>query len=259
MAFDPRTKKGETMHRASRPACSRQAHKLPGYEGQYNQQPDRQAAGIFERRFARFFVFEGENSALRRRPNGCPDTRASSHPSSSSSSELDADHAQRRRREQPRSEAGREGVAGRSDVGGCRGEETYVLDDHTKVLGISATYRAIFELIALWMLERVLVEKKAMGPSVIAELERAIRRGWYLDPDTDERIELLGPDGKRVRPVIERSTRARTASPARARHASRRGSRGYLLPRRRVVATRTGRRSIPQVDANRKTVDEGCP
>jgi hypothetical protein len=26
-----------------------------------------------------------------------------------------------------------------------------------------------------------------------------MRRGWYLDPDTDERIELLGPDGKRAR------------------------------------------------------------
>jgi hypothetical protein len=53
--------------------------KLPGYEGQYNCNPDRQVAGIFERRHSRFFVFEGENVAVCAGGRGTARTARSSH------------------------------------------------------------------------------------------------------------------------------------------------------------------------------------
>jgi hypothetical protein len=137
-------------------------------------------------------------------------------------------------------------------VTGRRGDETYVLDDQTKVLGVSGTYVAIFKILAMWLLEVVLVEKKAMGPSVIAELERSIRRGWYLDPDTEERVPLLGPDGKRVRCKIETFDPGKDSKPTRAN--------GVVMPwEQGTVFLHDGAPWLyPQVDENRKTIDEGC-
>jgi hypothetical protein len=47
-----------------------------------------------------------------------------------------------------------------------------------------------------------LVELKALGAGVVDELQRSMRRGWYLDED-DNRVELLGPDGQSPRCTIE--------------------------------------------------------
>ncbi len=251
--FDPRTKKGETVHpRLSPGVLADKRLKLPSYEGQYNQNAETQAAGILERRFARFWALPTDNlEALRRRPNDCPQSRVENPPviitiEKLSQIMLNVDAANSLD-PKPNAPVSAVGLV----VTGRRGDETYVLDDHTKVLGVSGTYTAIFRILSLWMLDRVLVEKKAMGPAVIAELERSIRRGWYLDPETEERVPLLGPDGKRVRCVVESFDPGKDSKPTRAN--------GVVMPwQQGMVFLRDGAPWLyPQVDANRKTIDEG--
>lgn len=250
---DWRTEKGELIHpRLSAGVLADKRSKLPGYEGQYNQNPGRLGSGMFERRHSRFFVFENENpAALRRRPEGCP-SRADQPPIVIRLSDLDritlSVDAANSLDPKPNGKVSAVGLI----VGGCRGEERYGLDDRTRVLGVSGTYRAIFDLIRAWPLHRILVEEKALGPSVIAELQRAIRRGWYIDPDTDERIVLLGPDGKPTRAVVEAHNPGKDTKIQRA-HA--------MLPvwEQGLIFFHDGAPWLyPQVDENRKTVDEGC-
>lgn len=252
-AFDPRKTDGETLHpRLSPGVLADKREKMPDYEAQYNGNPDRRAAGILARRFTRFWVMPGELvDSLRKRPNDCP-SRTEQPPvlirlDQLSQVMLNVDAANSL---DPKPD-GKVSAVGLM-VTGRRGDETYVIDDHTKVLGISGTYRAIFHVLGLWILDRVLVEKKALGPSVIAELEKAIRRGWYVDDQTDERVPLLGPDGKRVRAVVEAFDPGKDSKATRAN--------GVLPPwQQGTIFLRDGAPWLyPQVDANRKTVDEGC-
>ncbi len=251
--FDPRTTDGDTLHpRLSPGVLADKREKLPDYEGQYNCNPDRRAAGILARRFARFWVTPGEIvDNLRKRPIDCP-SRTEQPPvvvklEQLSQLMLNVDAANSL---DPRPD-GKTSAVGLL-VTARRGDEIYLLDDHTRVLGISATYRAIFRVLGLWMLDRVLVEKKALGASVIAELEKAIRRGWYVDDETDERVPLVGPDGKRVRAVVESYDPGKDSKATRAN--------GVVPPwQQGTIFMRDGASWLyPQVDANRKTVDEGC-
>lgn len=251
--FDPRTTEGETIHpRLSPGVLADKREKMPDFEAQYNGNPDRRAAGILPRRFARFFVTPGELvDTLRKRPTDCP-SRSEQPPvviklEQLSQLMLNVDAANSL---DPRPD-GKVSAVGLM-VTGRRGDEIYVVDDHTKVLGISGTYRAIFRVLGMWPLDRVLVEKKALGPSVIAELEKAIRRGWYVDDETDERVPLLGPDGKRVRAVVEAFDPGKDSKATRAN--------GVVPPwQQGTIFLRDGAPWLyPQVDANRKTVDEGA-
>lgn len=200
---DWRSAKGETMHpRLSPGVLADKRLKLPGYEGQYNQNASRVVDGIFERRLARWFVFEGENiAALRRRPDGCV-PRADLPPIVIKPGELQqltlSVDAANSLDPKPGAKVSAVGLL----VGGCRGEERFAVDDRTRVLGVDGTYRAIYELIAAWRIERVLVELKALGAGVCAEIERSIKRGWYLD-DANDKVELLWPDGTRPRCEVE--------------------------------------------------------
>ncbi len=250
---DWRTEKGELMHsRLSAGVLADKRSKLPGYEGQYNQNPDRAGSGMFARRHARFWVFEGTNIAtLRRRPEGCP-SRADQPPVVIRLAELGritlSIDAANSLDPKPGAKVSAVGLI----VGGSRGEELYALDDRTRVLGVSGTYRAVYEIIRAWQLERILVELKALGSGVIDEITRAIRRGWYLDPETDERIELLGPDGERARCVVEAFNPGKDDKVQRAHG---------MLPdweQGRFFLQDGASWLYPQVDENRKTVDEGC-
>jgi len=136
-------------------------------------------------------------------------------------------------------------------VGACRGEERLAVDDRTRVLGPDATYLAIYELIAAWPLERILVELKALGAGVIAEIQRAIRRGWYTHPTTDERVELLGPDGNRARCTVEPFNPGKDSKEQRWHG---------MLPdwQQGLILARDGADWLyPTVDENRRTIDEG--
>ena len=253
--FDPRTTDGETLHpRLSPGVLADKREKLPDYEGQYNCNPDRRAAGILPRRFARFWIMPNElDKDLRKRPIDCP-SRAEQPAvvvklEQLSQIMLNVDAANSL---DPRPD-GKTSAVGLL-VTGRRGDETYILDDHTKVLGISGTYRAIFRVLGLWFLDRVLVEKKALGPSVVRELELAIKRGWYIDEESDKadpRLPLLGPDGKRVRCVVE------TFDPGKDSKATR--ANGVVPPwQQGTIFARDGASWLyPAVDANRRTVDEG--
>jgi len=200
---DWRTAKGETMHpRLSAGVLADKRLKLPGYEGQYNQNAQRVVDGIFKRAHARFFVFEGENvTGLRRRPDGCV-PRAEMPPIVIKPGELErltlSVDAANSLDPKPGAKISAVGLI----VGGCRGDDRFAMDDRTRVLGVDGTYRAIYELIGAWMIERVLVELKALGAGVCAEVERSIKRGWYLD-EHDRKVELLWPDGTRARCEVE--------------------------------------------------------
>lgn len=200
---DWRTAKGETMHpRLSPGVLADKRLKLPGYEGQYNQNASRVVDGLFERRLAKFFVFEGENiAALRRRPDGCvprldlppivikPGELQQLTLSVDTANSLDP---------KPGAKVSAVGLI----VGGLRGDERFAVDDRTRVLGVDGTYQAIYTLIGAWMIERVLVELKAAGAGVCAEIDRSIKRGWYLDAE-NRKVELLWPDGSKPRCVVE--------------------------------------------------------
>lgn len=252
---DWRTVVGETLHPMLSPGVLADKRlKLPGYEGQYNQNASRAANGIFERRHARFFIFEGENPALlRRRPNGCPG-RDEQPPIVVKLSELrsitlsiDAANSL-----DPKPGAKVSAVGMTVNARGA-GDDRYTLDDRTKVLGVSGTYRAIYAAIRAWQLDALLVEMKALGAAVVDEIERAIRRGWYIDPDdnTGTKIELVGPDGKRTRPDVIRYNPGKNSKPQRAHG---------MLPtwESGMWFLHDGAAWLyPQVDENRKTVDEG--
>lgn len=250
---DPRTTPRETMHpRMSPGVLADKRTKMPGYEGQYNCNPNRSVDGIFKRRNSRFFIFEGENAdILRRRPEGCP-SRSEQPPvvikladlrgitlSIDAANSLDP---------KPGAKVSAVGMT----VGGCgSGEDRYILDDHTRVMGVSALYRSVFRIIGLWPLDTILVELKAMGPSVIYELTQAIRRGWYIDSETDERIALVGPGGGRPRCRVEPFDPGKDSKAQRAHGALPTWERGLIF------AHDGASWLYPQVDDNRKTVDEG--
>jgi len=248
---DWRTQKGDTMHpRLSAGVLADKRLKMPGYEGQFNQNADRHTDGIFQRRHARFFVLEGTNIAvLRRRPDSCP-PRIDDPPVVVRLSDLDritlSVDAANSLDPKPGAKVSAVGLI----VGACRGEERYVLDDRTRVLGVSGTYQAVFELIATWALDRILVEMKALGAGVVRELQLAIRRGWYIN-DQDEQVALLGPDGKPPRCEVE------TYSPGTDTKVQRAHG---MLPswQRGLLFMLDGAHWLyPQVDDNRKTLDEG--
>lgn len=250
---DWRAEKGELLHpRLSAGVLADKLDKLGPmlYQAQYNQNAKTTTSGMLEQRHARFFVIEGTDVALlRRRPDGCPD-REAQPPIVVKLTDLDritlSVDAANSLDPKPGAKVSAVGLV----VGGCKGESRFVLDDRTRVLGVSGTYRAIYEVLRAWTIERVLVELKALGASVINEVERSIRRGWYLD-EKDQKVELLGPDGKKVRCVVEPFNPGQTSKPQRA---------VALVPpweRGEIFMLDGAAWLYAQVDTNRKTVDEG--
>lgn len=247
---DWRKVKGETMHpRLSAGVLADRRLKMPGYEAQYNQNAERVTDGDFKRAAARFFLFEGETTT-RRRPEGCLQrselpariikradlTRWTLNVDTAGS--LDPD---------PSAKTSAVGLV----VGAClKDDDKFVVDDRTRMLGPDGTYLAIYELIGAWELEKILVEFKTIGAGVIAEVKRSIQRGWYLDAN-DEKVELLGPDGKRPRCTVEPFNPGKDSKEQRWQG---------MLPawRQGEVYLHDGADWLyPQTDANRRTLDEG--
>lgn len=251
---DWRTEVGQTLHpMLSAGVLADKRRKMPGYEGQYNGNPSRQTVGMFMRYHARFFVWAGTNvDVLRRRPEGCPVDRTEHPPVIVRRDELRdwtlSVDAANSLDPKPGAKVSAVGLI----VGACRGEERYIAEDATRVLGVDGTYLAIYELLRRWRIDRVLVELKALGAGVVAELERAIRRGWYLDPTTDQRVELVGPDGNRIRCEVE------TVSPGKGEDKVQRAHGVLPTWQQGLLFLLDGAPWLyPVVDANRATVDEG--
>jgi len=219
-------------------------------DSQYNQNPQRVVAGILKRHHARFFVFEGEDPALLpERPEGCP-RRAVMPPVVVKREQLtkrtlsvDANNTLEIK---PGSKPSAVGLTVDAMIGG----KTLVLDDRTLVTDVSGTYQAIYAAMAVWDLDEILVELKAAGPGVVTELRAAIRRGWYLDPKTDQRVPLLGPSGRPACPEIH------LANPKEGKAAR---NQGLVAPwERGDILLHDGAPWLyAQVDTSRKTLDDG--
>lgn len=221
-----------------------------GLSAQYDQNARRLGVGMFERRHARFFIFEGQNVwTLRRRPDGCL-PREESPPIVIRLDELTRLTLSVDAANSLQSTPGAKRSAVGLGVAGCRGEERFVLDDRTRMLGPSETYRAIYELMHAWPLERVLIEIKALGVGAIDEVKRSIRRGWYLNAN-DEHVPLLGPDGEPVRCVVEPFNPGKDSKEQRA-HA--------MLPpwEQSLILLHDGADWLyPKPDESKKILDEG--
>lgn len=252
---DWRTEKGESLHRRLSPgvlANKRQALGSIAYEAQFNQNARAITSGIFARSASRFFIIEGTPiGSLGRRPEGCP-TRSASPPivvrldqlrpitlSVDAANSLDPNPAAKKKIS----------AVGLMVIGEL-GEQRLLLEDATRVLGASATYQAIYDLLRGWPIERLLVENKALGNGVIAEIQKAIRLGWYVN-DQGEQVPLRGPDGKPVRCTIEDFDPGRDSKDQRAM---------AMLPswEQGLILFRDGAEWLHEkVDANRRVVDEG--
>lgn len=249
---DWRTTKGDTMSARLSPGVLAD-HKLkrPEYEALYNQNRKRRIGGIFAPRYARFFIWEHQvGQWLRPRPDVCVSREESPpvvvKPSQLRNLTLSIDAANSLD-PAPGAKVSAVGLT----VNACRGEERLVLDDATRVLGVHGTYRAIFQLAARWSLDRILVEEKALGAGVLAEIMLAIRRGWYMDSETDDRVELLGPDGRRLRCEVEPYKPGKEDKVQRAHG---------MLPawQQRLWLLHDGADWLyPKIDESRKTLDEG--
>jgi hypothetical protein len=89
------------------------------------------------------------------------------------------------------------------------------------------------------------------GPGVDRRARALDPRGWYLDPETEERVPLLGPDGKRVRCVVEAFDPGKDSKGTRGN--------GVVMPwQQGTIFFRDGARWLePKLDDNRRTIDEG--
>jgi hypothetical protein len=253
---DWRTKKGEVLHRRLSPGVLADKRSKIGplaYEAQYNQNAQAITNGVFKRDSARFFVFPGTVlSSLRRRPDGFP-SRTESPPIVVKLTDLrmitlsvDAANSVDPNPASKKTSAVGLVVAGEVPYS----EERCVMHDATRVLGPSATYQAIYTLIAEWPLDRILVEVKALGAGVIDQIRQAIRRGWYVN-EKGEQVLLRGPDGKPTRAVVEEYDPGKESKDQRNIALVPPWEQGHIL------FLDGANWLYPQVDENRKIVDEG--
>lgn len=185
-----------------------------GFSAQYDQNPQPLSGGMFEREKLRFFVWEGTNiGSLRKRPEGCAprdgesgippivlrrDPHTRQLPFDFVTITVDCTF-------------GSEAQNTASQVGllcvGGKGEERFILDDRTQIMGVQEHHDRIAQCVCDWSPDvlRVLVEKKALGASVINELVKLLASGKLKDRDGKtvsvivEAIDVPSSDGKVVR------------------------------------------------------------
>lgn len=252
---DWRTQPDEMIHpRITAGVIADKLNKLgeAGVAAQYDQDARRVTAGILKRQHARFFVLEHDRERLmmlRRRPEGCPLREQQPpvivRPGDLRKRTLSVD-ANNTLDLKPGTKPSAVGLL----VNAMVGSDTLVLDDRTRILDISGTYLAIFEAMAAWQLDEILIELKAAGPGVVNELRIAIRRGWYMHPATDKRIEIVGPGGRPARPEVV-VTSPREGKPAR--------NQGLVKPWEdgSIFLYDGAPWLYASADASRKTVDAG--
>lgn len=172
-----------------------------GFEAQYNQNPSSFDDGMIKRGYVRFFRVAGEPLTTRPRPYGCgiyDDGERAGDPIPAYVLERDPDTGALQLDwmtitidASNGSEAITASAVGILVVGG-RGQERFVFDDRTAVMGIEAMYAAVKETVNAWpVVGRVLVELKAAGPSVIAALDRMIRDGEIVDAEGNPRVVVV--------------------------------------------------------------------
>lgn len=156
-----------------------------GFEAQYNQNPQSYDNGLIRRSHVQFFRIKDEPISIRPRPMGCGLTPEGLVAPTlvlgkTSDGGLDLDWMTVSIDASNGSEAVTASAVGILVVGG-KGQQRFVFDDRTAVMGIDAMYEAIAACVGFWPVGRVLVELKAAGSSVIADLNKRIRESTLCD------------------------------------------------------------------------------
>lgn len=194
---DPRTAANDNMQ-PSRFSPSfiadEQRDKGPeGFGAQYNQSPAAFDHGMIKRAEVRFFRIEGDPPADKR-PFGCgihPETGERVEPfvltRDKRTGELEVDSITVTVDASNGSEALTASAVGILVVA-CKGMMRLVLDDRTAVMSIDRMYDEVTAAVNDWQADRVLVELKAAGSSVINDLDKKIRDGLVVDADGNARV-----------------------------------------------------------------------
>ena len=190
---DPRNAKGEVLHPARFPAEVLEDERLDkgpqGYNAQYNQNPESEAAGMFKRPHFGWCRLIDDPEDIKR-PEGCQKNPAFVI-ERDRKGKLQVDDLVLSADCTFGSTADTASAVSLLIIAAI-GARRCVLDDVSKPMGFHDTVNAIRALVAKWGVSRVIVEKKANGASVIEELTRLLGNG-----------DLLGPDGKSIIVTIE--------------------------------------------------------
>lgn len=168
-----------------------------GFEGQYNQNPDRFDGGMIKRSNIRFFRIVDQPVATRARPVGCGKTDDGRDEEAlvlgyRENGELDLDWLVISVDCSNGSERVTASAVGILVVGG-RGLQRFVFDDRTAIMSIDAMYEAVKETVAAWPVSKVLIELKAAGPSLINDLTQQLEAGTLIGPAGDPVVvEIIG-------------------------------------------------------------------
>ncbi len=174
-----------------------------GFGGQYNQNPKPEGGGLINIGWFKFFRLEDTNTSTIQRPIGCTSEPALVLKRKRDGA-LDLDWLTVTVDCSNGSESNTASAVGILVCGG-KDQRRFVFDDHTKVMGILDMYAAVKAVIGLYGAKRVLIELKAAGSSLIADLKQALAKG-----------DIIGPDGKKVIAVVEAITDVRDSKEGRA-------------------------------------------
>lgn len=181
-----------------------------GFEGQYNQNPASFEDGMIKRSYVRFFRLQDTAPSTRKLPPGCgidehgvpvPTKVLGYRPDGS----LDIDWMSITVDCSNGSQAVTASQVGILVVGG-RGLERFIFDDRTAIMGIEQMYDAVAACVADYPVQRVLIELKAAGPSVINDLEKRLRAGDIVGPDGSPKLVQVEPI--KVEPGDSKESRA---------------------------------------------------
>lgn len=152
-----------------------------GFEGQYNQNPAPIDGGMIKRPYVRFFRLIDDVVSIRQRPTGTGvDQNGAKIPTKIVGYKVDGSYDFDELLITLDASNGSEQVTA-SAVGlgviGKKGNERFVIDDRTDVMGIEQMYQAVFQAIRDYPVRKVLIELKAAGSSVVNALRKALAAG----------------------------------------------------------------------------------
>lgn len=160
---------------------------LEGFNAQYNQNPDRLDGGMIPRSAIRFFRIEGMPITTTPRPVGCGIT-TDGQPTETrivklkTNGELDLDWLTVSIDCSNGSERVTASAVGIIVMGG-KGMERYIFDDLTAVMDIDTMNDQVAESLERWPCKKAIIELKAAGASVIAELKKRLAKGDIIWPN----------------------------------------------------------------------------
>lgn len=171
----------------------------PGFEAQYNQNPDVISGGMIKRSVIRFFRVDGGDDTPRPRPQPASDEPAYLL-KRNETGQLDLDFLTLSVDATFGSLKDTASNVGLVLVGG-KGMRRFVLDDQSLPRTFDDTKAAIRDFIRMYMIRDIIIEKKANGASVIADLEKELAEGAIVENRTTgemRREPIMWPTGKRA-------------------------------------------------------------